>query len=187
MRITAGRAKGRQLAAFRGLDIRPTSDLVREAIFDLIGQDFSGAKVLDLFAGTGILGIEALSRGASWGLFIDDSAKSIKLIKRNLSRCGMDLSGITLRWDLTKGLPWKSSLLKQRIDLVFIDPPYRKGLIPPLLQELCDRKILATPSLVVAESSKTEMLPESVGELQIYKTKTYGETKICIFRREDDE
>ncbi|MBU2497954.1 MAG: 16S rRNA (guanine(966)-N(2))-methyltransferase RsmD [Proteobacteria bacterium] len=175
------------MASFRGLDIRPTSDLVREAIFDLIGQDFTGAKVLDLFAGTGVLGIEALSRGASRVLFIDHSAKSIKLIKRNLSLCGMDLSGIALKRDLAKGMPWRHPLLKQRIDLVFLDPPYRKGLILPLLEALCEKKILASSSIVVAESSKNEMLPESVQDLQKFKTRVYGETKIDIFKSGGNE
>ncbi|MCJ7595280.1 MAG: 16S rRNA (guanine(966)-N(2))-methyltransferase RsmD [Desulfobacterales bacterium] len=187
MRITGGQEKGRHLASFKGLDIRPTSDLVREAIFDLIGQDFTGAKVLDLFAGTGVLGIEALSRGASWAVFIDLSGKSVKLIKKNLSLCGMDLLATTLKRDLAKGLPWKNPLLEQGMDLVFIDPPYRKGLIPPLLTELCDKKILSSSSVVVAESSKTEILPKAVRNLEIFKTRTYGETKIDIFKCEDDE
>lgn len=185
MRITGGRERGRHLASFKGLDIRPTSDLVREAIFDLIGQDFTGAKVLDLFAGTGVLGIEALSRGASRALFIDHSAKAVRLIRKNLSLCGMSPSGVTLKWDLTKGLPWKNPLLTQGIDLVFIDPPYRKGLIPSLLAGLSEKKIISASSVLVAESSKSEMLPRVVGHLEIFKTRIYGETKIHIFRCED--
>ncbi|MGD2127145.1 MAG: 16S rRNA (guanine(966)-N(2))-methyltransferase RsmD [Desulfobacteraceae bacterium] len=187
MRITGGLIKGRQLASLKGLDIRPTSDLVRESIFNLIGQDFSGARVLDLFAGTGSLGIEALSRGASWALFIDSSPKSIGLIKRNLRRCGLDLKGFILRKDLTKGLPRRSALFKEEIDLVFIDPPYGKGWIPPLLGEISERRLLSSQSIVVAELSKTEMLPATIGKLQMVKARTYGETKINIFNCEDDK
>ena len=90
LRITGGELKGRRLSPFRGPRIRPTSDKVREAIFSLIGQDVQGVRVLDLFAGTGSLGIEALSRGASWVHFVDNSLHSIELIRRNLSLCGYE-------------------------------------------------------------------------------------------------
>jgi len=185
MRVTGGRKKGRILGSFKGLDIRPTSDLVREAIFNLIGQDFTGARVLDLFAGTGALGIEALSRGASIAVFIDRSERSVKLIRRNLSRCDMEPVGITVKWNLARGLPWKNPWLRQGMDLVFIDPPYRKGLIPVILAGLCEGKILSPSSVVVAESSKTEPLPKVIRDLKMVKTRTYGETKIDIFTCED--
>jgi 16S rRNA (guanine966-N2)-methyltransferase len=93
MRITGGRLRGRRLASFKGLDIRPTSDLVRGAVFDLLGHDLPEAKVLDLFAGTGSLGIEALSRGAAWALFIDHSPKAMDLISKNLKQCGLEAQG----------------------------------------------------------------------------------------------
>jgi len=105
MRITGGKAKGRILASPRGMDIRPTTDRVREAIFNIIGHDLSGLKVLDLFAGTGILGIEALSRGAGLVIFIDKSQRSIKLIKKNLAICGYQSSGKILKLDLRMGIP----------------------------------------------------------------------------------
>jgi len=181
MRITGGQVRGRLLASLRGWNIRPTSDRVREAIFNLIGQDVSGFKVLDLFAGTGCLGIEALSRGASRALFIDNSIQSIKLIKKNLARCGYESLGSVLKKDLTKGLPQKHLLIKQKFDLIFLDPPYEKRMIPPLLGELSDRDILASPSIAVAECFKTEILPEVLGGLQMVSFRTYGETKISIY------
>jgi 16S rRNA (guanine966-N2)-methyltransferase len=186
MRVTGGRAKGRRLAAFRGLDIRPTSDLVREAIFDLVGQDWKGAKVLDLFAGTGSLGIEALSRGASWALFIDSSQKSIDLVKKSLKICGFEGRGFTFRGDLARGLPKKPFLREKKIDLVFIDPPYGKGLARSVLVDLTGKNMLGVPSIVVVETRKNEVLPESVGALQLVKSRTYGETKIHIFHHEGD-
>ena len=100
MRITGGQVRGRILASPQGLKIRPTTDRVREAIFNIIGQDLSGLKVLDLFAGTGCLGLEALSRGALSALFIDNSQQAIKLIKKNLALCGYQTSGTVLRRDL---------------------------------------------------------------------------------------
>jgi 16S rRNA (guanine966-N2)-methyltransferase len=186
MRVTGGRAKGCRLTAFRGLDIRPTSDMVREAIFDLVGQDWKGATVLDLFAGTGSLGIEALSRGASRALFIDSSQKSIDLVTKNLKTCGFEGRGLTFRGDLARGLPKKPFLKEKEIHLVFIDPPYGKGLVNSVLLDLTGKDILGVLSIVVVETRKNEALPESVGPLQLVKSRTYGETKIHIFHREGE-
>jgi 16S rRNA (guanine966-N2)-methyltransferase len=181
MRITGGQAKGRVLASLKGWNIRPTSDRVREAIFNLIGQDVTGFKTLDLFAGTGSLGIEALSRGASRVLFIDNSLQSIKLIKKNLARSGYEPLGFVWKKDLTKGLPLRHPMLKEKFDLIFVDPPYEKEMIPPLLGELSGRDLLGSPAIAVAESFKTEMLPEVLGKLQMVKSRIYGETKISIY------
>lgn len=186
MRITGGQAKGRLLASLKGWNIRPTSDRVREAVFNLIGQDVTSFRVLDLFAGTGSLGIEALSRGASRALFIDNSVQSIKLIKKNLARSGYEPLGFVWKNDLTKGLPLKHPLLKEKFDLIFLDPPYEKKMIPPLLGELSDRDILASPSIAVAESFKTETLPEVLGRFQMISFRTYGETKISIYHFGED-
>ncbi|MBW2217733.1 MAG: RsmD family RNA methyltransferase, partial [Deltaproteobacteria bacterium] len=102
MRITGGQVKGRIIASPKGMNIRPTSDRVREAIFNLIGQDLSGLKVLDLFAGTGSLGLESLSRGTQHAVFIDNSQQALKLIRKNLVTCGFENSGTVLRRDLKK-------------------------------------------------------------------------------------
>lgn len=184
MRITGGQAKGRLLASLKGWNIRPTSDRVRESVFSLIGQDMTDFKVLDLFAGTGCLGIEALSRGASRALFIDNSIQSIKLIKKNLARCGYESLGFVWKKDLSKGLPRKHPLLKEKFDVIFLDPPYEKKMISPLLVELSDRDLLASPAIAVAESFKRETLPEVLGKLQMVSFRTYGETKISIYHFE---
>jgi 16S rRNA (guanine966-N2)-methyltransferase len=181
MRVTGGMVRGRRLASVQGQDIRPTSDKVREAIFSLLGQDVSDTKVLDLFAGTGSLGIEALSRGAQWVLFIDSSQRAVRLIRQNLERCGLSGRGFILKKDLNKGLPWRNPLLKEKMDLVFMDPPYRKGMIAPLLEALSERQVLSSLSVVVAETSKTERLPHHVGELRLVKERRYGDTRIHIF------
>lgn len=183
MRITGGEAKGRHLAAFKGLDIRPSSDLVREAIFDLIGQEVRG-RVLDLFAGTGALGIEALSRGANEAVFVDLSVQAIRLIKKNLKLCGYEQRGEVYRRDLSKGLPSRSPWVVKKFDLVFLDPPYEKGLIPPALKGLVERCILASPAILVAESRKEEALPLSWRDLEVSDIRTYGETKIHVYKYE---
>jgi 16S rRNA (guanine966-N2)-methyltransferase len=184
MRITGGQAKGRRLAAFKGLDIRPTSDMVRKAIFDLIGQDLEGLKVLDLFAGTGSLGIEALSRGASKAVFADQSQKSIDLIQRNLKICGLEGKGIVWKGNLAQRFPDKRLLGEKGVDLVFIDPPYEKGLVSLIISAISQKEILAPFALIVAETRKTETLPAEVGKLHLAKSKRYGETRIHILSYE---
>jgi len=181
MRVTGGRLKGRLLAPLKGLEIRPTSDKVRESIFNIIGQDVSSLQVLDLFAGTGALGIEALSRGAGGALFVERSIRCIRLIERNLKQCGHEASGHVLRRDLTRGLPIRHDRMKERFGLVFIDPPYGQGLIPPLLQELSRHSMLGPDSLVVTESSKDDYLPDGLEGVKLIKTKTYGVTRINIY------
>ena len=179
--------RGRRLASFKGLEIRPTSDRVREAIFDLLGHDLRGEKVLDLFAGTGSLGIEALSRGAAWALFIDHSPKAMELIGKNLKLCGLEAQGFALRKDLLKKFPRTHRLLEEKMDLVFVDPPYRKSMILPVLEELSHRKILGSSSILVAQSEKREVLPPRVKRLQAVNSRTYGETRITIYRYEGQE
>lgn len=186
MRITGGQAKGRRLAAFRGSDIRPTSDMVREAVFDLIGQDLEGLKVLDLFAGTGSLGIEALSRGASKAVFADQSQKSIDLIRKNLRICGLEGKGTLWKGDLIRRFPEKRLLGEKGGDLVFIDPPYEEGLVPCVMARLFQEEILAPFALVVAETRKTEALPFVVEKLHLAKSKKYGETRIHILKYEGE-
>jgi 16S rRNA (guanine966-N2)-methyltransferase len=181
MRVTGGRLRGRPLAPLKGVRIRPTADKVKAAIFNLIGQDMEGVKVLDLFAGTGSLGIEALSRGAQWALFVDQAPESLRLIRRNLVVSGCEPLGEVIRKDLSHGLPRRCEMLKGEIDLVFMDPPYGKGHIPPLLRELVSTGILRGRSLVVVESSKEEHLPESSEDLELVKARIYGDTRISIY------
>jgi 16S rRNA (guanine966-N2)-methyltransferase len=187
MRITGGRLRGRRLASFKGLDIRPTSDRVREAIFDLLGHHLAEEKVLDLFAGTGSLGIEALSRGAAWALFIDHAPKAIELIGKNLKLCGLEAQGVALRKDLLKGFPRRRRLLDEKVDLLFVDPPYGKSMLLPVLEELCRMQILGTPSTLVAQSEQREILPGRVRSLQMVKSRIYGETRITLYRHEEQE
>lgn len=187
MRITGGRIKGRRLTALQGMSIRPTSDKVREAIFSLLGQDLREIRVLDLFSGTGSLGIEALSRGASRALFIDHSVQAIALLARNLRLCGYETLGDVLTGDVIRTLKSTIFLNQGRFDLVFIDPPYGTGLIPHVLERLLCTGALANPSIAVVESSKTDELPETTGRLEMMERRTYGDTKLTLYRYEDDQ
>ena len=184
MRITGGQLKGRLLISPKGLDIRPTSGQVREAIFNIIGQDLHGVKGLDLFAGTGILGLETLSRDASSVVFVDILPQSIKLIRKNLALCEDQDSGVIIRRDLRKGIRRIHILSKQVFDLVFLDPPYGKNFIPQILSELSTMDILSSRSRVTAESSKTEKLPVSFEGLEMADARSYGDTKISVYAYE---
>jgi 16S rRNA (guanine966-N2)-methyltransferase len=181
MRITGGQMKGKLLAPLKGSDIRPTSDRVREAIFDLIGHELEGTIVLDLFAGTGSLGLEALSRGASTAFFTDYSQKALTVIKKNIALCNFNHRSRIIKRDLRRGLPKTIPFLENDFHLVFVDPPYGKGYIPMVLQDLSTSPSLAAQCLIVAESSKNEQPLSRMGPIAVCDTRSYGDTRITIY------
>ncbi len=182
MRITGGIYRGRQLAAPRDLSVRPTSDRTRQAIFNMlrhkdfgIGFALEGAAVLDLFAGTGALGIEALSHGARWCLLVDDSAESRAIQRENIEALG--LTGATRIWrrDATDLGPLGPSA-GGPFKLIFLDPPYRKELIPKALTSLKDGGWLADHALLVAESDAGEAI--DIAGFTLLDERDYGETRV---------
>ncbi len=184
MRVTGGQIRGRVLAAPKNLEIRPSSNKVREAIFNIIGQDLSGSKVLDMFSGTGLLGIEALSRGAVLACFVDNAKQSLALIKKNLALCGYEHSGQICKWDLSKGLPENRPFLDATYDLVFLDPPYRSHLAAGLIEALSVSKRLEPRALIVLETGKTAEA-RHVLPLQLIEARIYGDTKLSIYKKKD--
>jgi 16S rRNA (guanine966-N2)-methyltransferase len=187
MRITGGRLGGRQLVAPPDARVRPTSDRTRQAIFNMlrhkdfgIGFALEGAAAADLFAGTGALGIEALSQGARFCLFVDDSAESRALQRENVE--GLGLGGVTKIWrrDATDLGPLNSGA-GGPFDLVFLDPPYRKGLVPRALASLETGGWLAANALIVAESDAKEEF-ETPG-FTLLDTRDYGETRVRFLTR----
>jgi 16S rRNA (guanine966-N2)-methyltransferase len=185
MRITAGRFKGRTLVPPKDASVRPTSDKVRQAIFNILEhRDFGfpfaleDARIVDLFAGTGAMGIEALSRGARYCLFVDDAAESRALIRQNVEALG--LTGATKIWRRdAAGLGLLDTL--SPFDLAFLDPPYRKALVAPALAGLRDGGWLTSPTLVVAEMAEEESLPSTDG-YAILDDRVYGDTRVAILR-----
>ncbi len=180
MRITSGRLRGLRLKTPKGADIRPMMDRVRKALFDVLGERVKGARVLDLFCGTGALGIEALSRGAQEVVFVDQSPKALALVKENLRRAKIEEGAQIKR--LT--LPRELSRLKEEgpFDLVFVTPPYGRGLAAKTLPFLLE---LITPrGVVVVEERAEEEVPYPQG-LKPFKEKTYGATRLLFFFRED--
>lgn len=186
MRIIAGSARGRQLAAFAGRDIRPTPDRVREALFSIIFSrlgSLSGCSVLDLFAGSGALGIEALSRGASHARFVDHSRQAIGTIHENLRRCGLAGRATVQLADLWQILP----ALSGPFSLIFADPPYAAGHVPRLLQEVSRYRLLAGEGLLCVETAPADAVPERVASLQLLERRRYGSTMLHFFHHLPEE
>jgi 16S rRNA (guanine966-N2)-methyltransferase len=183
MRITGGELKGRRLVNIKGSNIRPTSDMVRAAIFNILGQTLRGVAVLDLFAGTGSLGIEALSRGAKKAVFLDKSGRALAIIRKNLSICGYEGRSAIMKEELPHSLGHVQDLGCDQFDLVFIDPPYGKAYIEPTIDNLVVRKLLSKDSRVVVESTTNagNPLPPKVHEIRLKLTRSYGSTVIAFY------
>ena len=183
MRITGGKFGGRTLGAPRDARVRPTSDKVRQAIFNILlhndfGTALEGARAADLFAGTGALGIEALSHGASFCLFVDDAAESRALIRENIEALALTGASKIWRRDATKLGPMAAGA-GGPFDLVFLDPPYRKNLIAPALASLSEGGWLADGALLVTEIAEDEDIPSTDGLTRLDE-RTYGDTRVLF-------
>ncbi|MEW6615232.1 MAG: 16S rRNA (guanine(966)-N(2))-methyltransferase RsmD [Thermodesulfobacteriota bacterium] len=180
MRVIGGKAKGRKLLSARGLTTRPTADKIKESIFNILSCDFKDKEVLDLFAGTGNLGIEALSRGASKAVFIESSRHVLPVLEKNLRNCGFtDISQI-IGTTVEKGI----KILERRgnrFDFIFLDPPYIKGILKDALVKISQSDILKDTSLVIAEHSSSEMVEGGIEGLTLADQRRYGTTIISFF------
>lgn len=180
MRVVSGKHKGIALKAVPGTSTRPTTDKVKESIFNIIGPYFTGGTGLDLFAGSGGLGIEALSRGAEKMVFVDRDGKAIATIKDNLQTCGLLEQAEVYRNDADRAL---KALIKREIsfEYIFLDPPYKKQQLELLLEKIDKENLLAKNGVIVCEHSKEVGLPKQVGRLQQVKFENYGIISISIF------
>ncbi|UKS29934.1 16S rRNA (guanine(966)-N(2))-methyltransferase RsmD [Paenibacillus sp. HWE-109] len=182
MRVISGTAKGRSLKAVPGTSTRPTTDKVKEAIFSMIGPYFDGGQVLDLFAGTGGLGIEALSRGMDKGVFIDIEKKSIDTIQHNLQTAGLKDQAEIYRTDATRAL---KALAKreQRFALVFLDPPYKMKFIADLISTMEEQAIAEANATIVVEHDAKDVLQADIGSFKLMRRADYGDTAVTIYTR----
>jgi len=187
LRITGGSARGRKLAAPKSgqAHIRPTCDRVREALFNILADRIAGSNVLDLFAGTGAIGIEALSRGAAFALFVDQSLEAGRLIETNLRTCFHQPQAAFVQLNLAAAIHLQPLQTRMppatRFDLVFMDPPYQKKLAEHMLAVVQKSNILASNALVIVEEHRSVMLPAEVGFLTILDQRHYGETRIWLY------
>lgn len=181
MRVISGSAKGRPLKAVPGMSTRPTTDKVKEAIFSMIGPYFDGGTLLDLFAGTGGLGIEALSRGMDKGIFVDIEKKSLDTIRHNLEAAKLSARAEVYRNDAKRAL---KILAKRnyRFDLVFLDPPYRMKMIQELIGQMEEDKLLALDAIIVVEHDASDKQEEQIGRFCLAKRADYGETAVSIYK-----
>lgn len=179
MRIIAGIYKGRRLSSPNDNKIRPTTDKVKEALFSIIADNLEDAVVIDLFSGSGNLGLEAISRGASKVYFGDSSRDSLILTKKNIHYCGADDKSVILAGDFEKIL----AKVEEQVDLIFADPPYQQGLLPKAIQKIIELDRLAPHGLIVAEHSRDEELEDRYPHLTRIRVRRYGSTMISIYEK----
>lgn len=185
MRVIAGSHKGRRLLSPSTHDVRPTSGRVKEALFSILGSQISGATILDLFAGTGAIGIEALSRGAAHVWFVESHAASLQILKANLHQCRLSQnttiypgeSGAFLRHASHNGLVF---------DIVFADPPYREDSTSTLLPLLGQSAMIGPHTVVILEHPTKRQIPPHVGLLSQVRQYRYGDTSLSLFRLADE-
>lgn len=185
MRVIGGTARGLRLTAPQGLQTRPTADRVKEALFSIIAsrRELAGARILDVCAGTGSLGIEALSRGADSCCFIEQDRQVLGILEKNLARAGLTLRGECLQLDALKALNLLSRQGKM-FDIVFFDPPYSSSLYSLLPEALDSLALLSGGGLLIVECSSRNPLPEHHGSLLRIDRRVYGDTALEFFARE---
>lgn len=184
LRIISGEFGGQKIKTRPGRETRPTSDRVREALFNVLQPCLPGCFFLDLYAGTGCIGIEALSRGARQAVFIEADFLAVRLIRENLTRLNLLDRAKLIQAKLPAGLK-TAVTLGYKFDLVYIDPPYWHNLVEPTLKELAALDLLTDSGLAVAETAVKEPLPARAGNLMCFREKTYGDTRLGYYAMVD--
>lgn len=180
MRVITGTARGRKLGQLEGMETRPTTDQVKESIFNIIQFDIEGRRVLDLFAGTGQLGIEALSRGAEKCVFVDQRRDAINLVRANLKACQLTDRARVVQGDSIGFL----STCAESFHLVFLDPPYATNLLENALKKIAEIDMLAENGIIICESPADKVLPELPAPYHRGREYRYGKIKITVYRKE---
>lgn len=181
MRVITGLARGRRLETLPGDATRPTGEKVKESLFSAIQFDIEGRRVLDLFAGSGQLGIEALSRGAAGCVFVDKNTEAVKIIRQNLLHTGLAEKSQVLGTDALSYLTRPGD----RFDLVFLDPPYASELLIPVLEKVAP--LVNDGGIIVCETDDTVSLPDCIDRFAVAKTYRFGHTYVWLYRYDDGE
>ncbi len=178
MRVITGIARGMSLKTLEGENTRPTSEKVKEAIFSAVQFEIEGRRVLDLFAGSGQMGIEALSRGAASAVFVDRDKGAIEIIKENIAKTRFEDESEVVQMDYLSFLRMNT----RTFDIVFLDPPYAAGYLEKAL-DFCGQ-FIAAGGIAVCEHSAEQTLPEEAGDLKLYRKYNYGKTSVTIYRKD---
>jgi 16S rRNA (guanine966-N2)-methyltransferase len=182
MRVITGSARGRRLKELEGMETRPTTDRVKEGLFSIIQFEIEGRRVLDLFAGTGQLGIECLSRGAASAVFVDRRSDALKLIRENLKTTDLSDRASVISGDALEFLKSR----RERFDLIFLDPPYGAGLLEPALEQIVRFDILSPHGIIVAEHPSETVLPPLPAPYRVHRAYRYGKIGVTVCRRDQD-
>jgi 16S rRNA (guanine966-N2)-methyltransferase len=185
MRIISGIAKGKKLLSPLTMETRPTLDRIKESIFDIIQMKIYGSKVIDLFAGTGSLGLEAVSRGALECFLIDKSKDTFNLLSQNVINLKFEDKCKTFNMDSYEAIE-QLGVENQKFDIIFIDPPYIKDMIPPAVEIIQKYKMLLDNGIIVTKIDSKEKLYEGTDEIKLYNHRKYGNTIICFYKHEED-
>ncbi|SCX21597.1 16S rRNA (guanine(966)-N(2))-methyltransferase RsmD [Ruminococcaceae bacterium P7] len=179
MRVITGSARGRKLLTLEGEDVRPTTDRVKEAVFSVIQFETEGRRFLDLFAGSGQMGIEALSRGAKEAVFVDSAKKSVEIIRKNLASTKLAENAKVVQTD------WQSylSVSGTQFDIAFLDPPYGNGILQRALEALPAH--MSKTGVIIAENPLDEEILSEYGEFALDRQYRYGKIKISTFRNKE--
>lgn len=180
MRVITGEARGRRLVTLEGEDVRPTTDRVKEGMFNIIQFDIEGALVLDLFSGSGQLGIEALSRGARHCNFVDASNRSLDVTRENLKSVGFEKRASVFCGDAKMYV----DLSRDKFDIALLDPPYNKKIIDAVLPSVASK--MNDGGIIICESAFNEILPEVAGKFKIDREYKYGKIKLTVYRKKSE-
>ncbi len=183
MRVITGSARGRRLKELDGMETRPTTSRVKDGLFSAIQFDIEGRRVLDLFAGTGQLGIETLSRGAKSCTFVDQRADAVKLIRENLALCRLEDQAKVVSSEAMAFLAG----VREKFDLIFLDPPYEAGLLEKAIAQIARHDLLAPHGIMVAECPADKNLPALSEPYSIYREYRYGKIKLTVYHRDGSE
>jgi 16S rRNA (guanine966-N2)-methyltransferase len=179
LRVIGGQRRGKKLHSVPGALTRPTANRVRESVFNILAAEVTDAKVLDLFAGTGVLGLEALSRGARYAVFVDHHRQPLSVIRKNIAACGFDATARVLDADLRLDFNWRFAA-GDGFQLVFMDPPYNRDFVLSTLTRLHASQLLEKEAIVVVEHSPRESMGEQVAPFVVKDQRKYGKTLVSF-------
>lgn len=178
MRVVAGKARGLSLKTLDGDSTRPTRDMVREALFNIIATKNIDATFLDLFAGSGAIGIEALSRGAKRAYFVDVNKEAIAIIKQNIEKAKFTDYSVVIQNDFLRAI---DIIKNEKFDIIFVDPPYNKGFGTKAIEKISDYNLLNEKGIIVYETDKIEEVPEEIGHYKRYDYRKYGRNMLNFY------